>query len=109
MPLVNYMARCGPVTNEWRLFFMSGKLVSMDPNSFQDCTCCSRPADEIIAAVCEAVVQIGSPYMTVDLAEGEDRWFVLEAGDGGVSGPAPGQDMELHWACLVKYFAAADG
>lgn len=109
MPLVNYMARRGPVTNEWRLFFMCGKLVSMDPNSFQDGTCCSQPPDEIIAAVCEAVMQIGSPYMTVDLAEGEDRWFALEAGDGGVSGPAPWQDIELHWASLVKYFEAADG
>jgi len=42
--------------------------------------------------------------MTVDFAEGEDGWIALEAGDGGVSGPAPSQDLEQHWAALARGF-----
>jgi hypothetical protein len=43
--------------------------------------------------------------MTIDVAERSDgSWFVLEAGDGGVSGPATGQDIAAHWRQLRKVF-----
>uniref|UniRef100_A0A0G4HN42 ATP-grasp domain-containing protein n=1 Tax=Chromera velia CCMP2878 TaxID=1169474 RepID=A0A0G4HN42_9ALVE len=32
------------------------------------------------------------------------RWIVLEVGDGGASGPAPGQDMKAHWVQLYHVF-----
>lgn len=64
-----------------------------------------RPAPRrIMAAAQEAAQRLGSPYLTVDLAEGEAGWIALEVGDGGVSGPAPFQDLEAHWTALAQCF-----
>mmetsp|Transcript_153766 Transcript_153766/g.493054 ORF Transcript_153766/g.493054 Transcript_153766/m.493054 type:complete len:219 (+) Transcript_153766:325-981(+) len=104
VPLVHYSSGGRPVTNEWRLVFANGALISADPNSFQEAGDCAEPPPQIVSAAQEAVLKIGSPYMTVDLAEGEDGWIALETGDGGVSGPAPSQDLEQHWAALAKSF-----
>ncbi|CAE7218308.1 asaB [Symbiodinium sp. CCMP2592] len=49
---------------------------------------------------------IPNPYITIDVAEAETGWIVLEAGDGGVSGPAPGQAPGVH--TTISY-ASTDG
>eukprot|EP00755_Sulcionema_specki_P026403 Sspe_Gene.85549::Locus_56294_Transcript_1_1_Confidence_1.000_Length_1306::g.85549::m.85549 len=117
-------------SNEWRLWFVMGCLVSVAPNSFQDCareydlsSCEHRaaierdssrtdvpapPPPDMLTAAREAAVAIGSPYLTIDLAETESgKWIALESGDGGVCGPACVQDVDLHWRHLSKAFASA--
>lgn len=101
--LERYEVRGEYTTNEWRLWFGNYNLLEASPNSFQGVNCL-RPPDDVLAAVTRAARQIANPYMTVDIAEDEDGWIVLEAGDGGVSGPAPNQDMTQHWTILMKCF-----
>lgn len=96
------------VTNEWRLWFCRGELLAVTPNSFQDDSCDKVP-EAMIAAACEAAKNLASPYLTIDLAEGVTGWIALEAGDGGVSGPAPNQNMAEHWAALAHCFGKGLG
>jgi len=101
--LRHYATRSGYVPNEWRLWFGKGKLLTMLPNSFQEESASSVPRETVDMA-CRAAHDIGSPYMTIDVAETIDGWIALEAGDGGVSGPAPGQDLFELWHDLTQCF-----
>merc|ERR1711924_41843 len=57
----------------------------------------------------EAARAIASPYATIDVSERSGGgWFCLEAGDGGVSGPALDQDVLKLWKDLRACFAAED-
>lgn len=111
VPLKKYRDAWGCVraTNEWRCFFgPGGRLLSADRNSNQP-RGASEPPKSLVDDVSTAVEAIGSPYMTVDLAEGSEpdgRWFVLEAGEGGVSGPATDQDIRAHWKTLADCFCS---
>lgn len=110
-----YHVRSMIVTNEWRCFFgPHGKMLSMDTNSSQ-CDprkevihgegAVSLPSTDILTYITSAAKLIGSPYITIDIAEKSDgSWFVLEAGDGGVSGPATGQDLASHWRQMYCEF-----
>ncbi|CAE7220085.1 p2xE, partial [Symbiodinium microadriaticum] len=126
--LVRYPARGEPTTNEWRLWlrdptmdsprrnfvhgraskFMQGLLVEASPNSFQG-DAAVPPSEALLAEVAKMAKCIPNPYITIDVAEAETGWIVLEAGDGGVSGPAPGQDLRHHWQLLAAHFGKADG
>lgn len=106
--LVRYPARGEPTTNEWRLWFMQGLLVEASPNSFQG-DAAVPPPEALLAEVAKMAKCIPNPYITIDVAEAETGWIVLEAGDGGVSGPAPGQDLRHHWQLLAAHFGKADG
>jgi len=76
----------------------------MDRNSLQPKSA-PKPPESLVEAASRAAKAIGSPYMTIDLAESADgHWIVLEAGDGGVSGTATGQDIADHWRDLAKCF-----
>ncbi len=91
------------------------------PNSHQG-PAAPRPPASLLAALASAAAAIPSPYITIDVAEvaglaglaglagvSEGRWIVLEAGDGGVSGPGPGQCLREHWALLYKHFQDVEG
>lgn len=101
--MAHYSGHREAALNEWRLFFARGQLLAQLPNSFQD-----KRADQVPLSVVEwaknVATCLGSPYLTIDVAEGISGWFCLEAGDGGVSGPAPGQDLPEHWAALRRCF-----
>lgn len=76
-------------TNEYRVFYLCGHIVSVSRNSLQPgyTAMLPRPLAEKYAA-------LPSPFYTVDYAEIEDgSWTVIEAGDGGVSGLSEGQDQ----------------
>jgi hypothetical protein len=75
-------------TNEWRLFFLDGYLISKNFNSPQTLDV-TEPADEVIKQFAPAFKQVNSKFFTVDLAEKADgSWMILEMGDGQVSGLA---------------------
>lgn len=58
-------------TNEYRAFYLRGKLVTLSKNSNQSSNC---------------------PVVPMDFAELENgKWIIIEAGDGQVSGLSPDQ------------------
>eukprot|EP00405_Crypthecodinium_cohnii_P007746 CAMPEP_0206422260 /NCGR_PEP_ID=MMETSP0324_2-20121206/1969_1 /ASSEMBLY_ACC=CAM_ASM_000836 /TAXON_ID=2866 /ORGANISM="Crypthecodinium cohnii, Strain Seligo" /LENGTH=292 /DNA_ID=CAMNT_0053886575 /DNA_START=11 /DNA_END=886 /DNA_ORIENTATION=+ len=96
--LALYPNRGGFTTNEWRLFFGRGSLLSMEANSYQDADTAPPPPEEVVARAEQVAHSVSNPYFSLDLAETEEEgWIALEIGDGGVSGPAPGQDLNKLW------------
>lgn len=90
-------------TNEFRVFYANGQIISVSRNSHQ-------PGDtsELPLKLAEKYGNMKSPYYTIDYAELEDgSWKIIEAGDGGVSGLSPGQDAVAYYKSL--YHALAGG
>lgn len=86
-------------TNEWRVFYLNGKAVSVCQNSEQE---------NIEAKVPENLVEkyknLPSPFYTIDFAELEDgSWKILETGDGQVSGLSKNQDISSFFQKLFYY------
>lgn len=76
------------LTNEYRVFYLQGRIVSVSRNSLQP-----GYTAELPFRLAEKYAALPSPFYTVDYAEKEDgSWTVIEAGDGGVSGLSEGQD-----------------
>ena len=76
-------------TNEYRVFYLCGHIVSVSRNSLQPGYTAMLPR-----SLAEKYAALPSPFYTVDYAEIEDgSWTVIEAGDGGVSGLSEGQDQ----------------
>ena len=90
-------------TNEFRVFYADHKIISICRNSIQpDYT--AKPPEELV----KKYKNLGSPYYTVDYAELSDgSWKIIEAGDGGVSGLSPEQDVEAYYRAL--YWALGAG
>ena len=85
VPLKQYAGK----TNEFRAFYLNGFPISISRNSLQN---------NITPVVPENLVNkysnLPSPFYTVDYAELENgTWVIIEAGDGGVSGPSPEQNL----------------
>lgn len=75
-------------TNEYRVFYLRGHIVSVSRNSLQPGFTAELPRP-----LAEKYAALPSPFYTVDYGEKEDgSWTVIEAGDGGVSGLSEGQD-----------------
>lgn len=91
------LARYGGATNEWRAFYLSGKLLNVCRNSNQPASV-AKPPEELVLACSN----LGSPYYTVDFAEQADgAWIVVETGDGQVSGLAAAQDPVIYYQVLA--------
>lgn len=89
-------------TNEWRGFYLGGRLLTLSGNSMQPPTC-PKPADDLVARM----EGFASPFYTVDFGELEDgTWTVLETGDGQVSGLATEITPEAFYATLTERLAA---
>lgn len=89
-------------TNEWRGFYLGGRLLTLSGNSMQPPTC-PKPADDLVARM----EGFASPFYTVDFGELEDgTWTVLETGDGQVSGLATEITPEAFYATLAKRLTA---
>lgn len=83
-------------TNEYRVFYLQGQHISINRNSLQP-----DYAAELPRSLAEKYATLPSPFYTVDYAEKEDgQWIVVEAGDGGVSGLAEGQDYEAFFRAV---------
>lgn len=91
------LRRYGDATNEWRAFYLQGKLLNVCRNSNQHTSAPVPPAR--LVSSCES---LGSPYYTVDFAELADGgWVVVETGDGQVSGLAAAQDPVIYYQVLA--------
>lgn len=87
-------------TNEYRVFYLQGHIVSVSRNSLQ-----RRCTAELPLRLAEKYSAIPSPFYTVDYAEKEDGgWTVIEAGDGGVSGLSEGQDYAAFFRAVKAIF-----
>jgi len=77
--------------NEWRCFFLDGKVASMYQNSNIK-KFVPGPSKELVKAVGDRIKE-HSNFFTIDFAEKEDGfWSIIETGDGQVSGLTPSQD-----------------
>lgn len=87
-------------TNEYRVFYMNGKVCTVCKNSDQEETLPNPPIELI-----NKYKDINSPYYTIDYAELEDgRWIIIEVGDGQVSGLPMLQDNETYYKILYDSF-----
>lgn len=92
------LKRYGSVTNEYRVFYINHEVATLSRNSNQYIYA-PLPPKELI----DKYKSIESIYYTVDFAETEDgSWRVIEAGDGGVSGLSPNQDIEAYYRALYQ-------
>ena len=81
------LKQCADSTNEYRAFYLYGKLLSLCRNSKQPESC--RTVPQNFAAM---FANLPSNYYTVDFAEmSNGNWIVVETVDGQVSGLSPGQ------------------
>ena len=76
-------------TNEWRGFYLNGKLAHLSLNV--NCDKKLTPPDECLLTKYNN--SIDSNFYTLDFAELEDNsWIIIEGGDGQVSGLTPNSD-----------------
>lgn len=89
----------GARKNEYRVFYINGKVATVSRNSGQ-----GNYTSEPPKALIKRYEQLGSPFYTIDYAECEDvKWIIIEAGDGSVSGLSDGQDYEQFYRALYNY------
>lgn len=94
------LKRYGDKTNEYRVFYANHQVISVCCNSLQP-VYTSKPPTWLI----QKYMNLPSPYYTIDYAElADSTWRIIEAGDGGVSGLSPGQDMKGYFRALHHAF-----
>lgn len=87
----------GGITNEYRVFYLKGRVLTVSPNSEQ-LVVSSAPRELI-----EGLPALPSNFYTVDFAELEDgSWIVIETGDGQVSGLSPKQFVFQFYEALLN-------
>jgi len=83
-------------TNEWRAFFLNGKLLSFDQNSFLDPLRVDKPPIELVEKIGKNLFNV-TPFFTMDFMECVDgNWIVIEVGDAQVSGLC-GKQSRIHF------------
>lgn len=97
MPLKKYNGK----TNEIRCFIHRGKVLYIANNSNLDHFIVD---DNFLKLIEISIPKIDSNFWTIDLAELENGdWFVLETGDGGVSGLPTGSKARVFYSLLINY------
>ena len=90
-------------TNEWRAFYFYDKLLDLTNNSEKDISKGIYPPDELVNKIGKILYQ-KSKFFTVDYALTEDdKWIVIETGDGGVSGLSPHTNELVFYNKLINY------
>lgn len=90
------LKKYGSHTNEYRVFYMGGQVVTVSRNSGQHILAPLPPREMI-----EKYADLSSPYYTIDYAELENgEWKIIEAGDGQVSGLSDFQDYNEYFRAL---------
>ncbi len=88
----------GDKTNEYRVYYIANEVATICRNSLQPNYTAEPPRDMI-----EKYKDLPSVFYTIDYAELADgSWTILEAGDGSVSGPSEGQDLEAFYRALYQ-------
>lgn len=81
------LKRYGSDTNEYRVFYLFGKIITVSRNANQPEHCAYLPIE-----LAEGFAYLNSNYYTIDFAELDNsEWVILETGDGQVSGLSPHQ------------------
>lgn len=84
------LKKYGENTNEWRVFYLNGNVLSVSRNSGQ-----KDFAAEVPKSLVAKYRNLPSPFYTVDYGELSDgSWKILEVGDGQVSGLSDNQDAK---------------
>ena len=84
------LKKYGENTNEWRVFYLNGNILSVSRNSGQ-----KDFAAEVPKSLVAKYRNLPSPFYTVDYGELSDgSWKILEVGDGQVSGLSDNQDAK---------------
>ncbi len=92
------LKKYGDKTNEFRLFYLYHKLISISQNS--ELGFGNNPYINFLNPIIET---IDSNFFTIDLAELEDgKWVILEGGDGSVSGLSPNQNILVFYMNFDK-------
>lgn len=82
------LKKYGDKTNDFSLFYLYHKLISISQNSNF-----SHGNNPYIGFLDKVIEKIDSNFFTIDLAELEDgSWAIIECGDGSVSGLSPNQN-----------------
>lgn len=85
-------------TNEYRAFYLKGKLLSLSADQAQELPE-SLPPEELLLEY----AHLPSPFYSLDLAElKQGGWKILETGDGQVSRLSPDQSVEGFYEELVR-------
>lgn len=94
------LKKYGSTTNEYRVFYMNGRILSVSPNSNQkEC----RP---VPMELLQKMPQLPSHFYTVDFAELlNGDWIVIETGDGQVSGLSPKQFVFGFYESVLHMFS----
>jgi hypothetical protein len=94
------LKKYGDKTNEYRVFYVDHEIATTSRNSLQP-NYTPEPPIELI----DKYRGLPSVFYTLDFAELTDgSWKILEAGDGSVSGPSEGQDLEAFYRALFLCF-----
>jgi hypothetical protein len=94
-----------PLTLEYRLFFLDGRLLLCSPYWEEGNYRAEGPPTERCAAVAAAV---RSRFFTMDVAKRRDGdWLVVELGDGQVAGLPANADIEEFYRGLVTALGSA--
>ena len=90
------LKKYGEKTNEWRVFYLGGHVLSVSRNSGQ-----MDFISEVPRPLVGKYINLPSPFYTVDYAELADgSWKILEAGDGQVSGLSDNQNARAFFRAL---------
>ena len=90
------LKRYGGKTNEYRVYYVFGEIISISRNSLQMNTTPEPPVNLV-----NKYAHLNSPFYTIDYAEKDDgSWIVVETGDGQVSGLSEGLDYEAFFRAL---------
>ena len=77
------------IENEYRVFVLNNEIISVEQNSNQlEETC--KPDDEFMNNVKSRITR--NKFYTIDFAQVDGKWIVMECGDGQVSGLSPKQN-----------------
>lgn len=94
------LKRYDGMTNEFRVFYANGKIISISKNSKQP-----KSVNKLPMELAEKYRGLNSPYYTIDYAELADgSWKIIEAGDGSVSGLSTGQDAVEYYQAIYHAF-----
>lgn len=94
------LKKYGDKTNEYRVFYGNGEIISVSRNSGQPLTAPLPPRK-----LTEKYKTLNGTYYTVDYAEiSGGSWKILETGDGQVSGLSDGQDHNAYFRALYHCF-----